>query len=132
MAVQVRGRRADDLDPIDDLGGDAVDENRTVVAPARNRPTIDENLGKTSPQSAQGGCIILADVATECDTRNALERIANRRGLELLEEFLAERQLRRDRVRSLNLPHQTKSPPPWRRLPQQFPRRALGLVRKVE
>ena len=101
LAVQVRGRRADDFDPVDDFGRDAVDEHDAVVAAARNRPAVDQDLGESGAKAAQGGRIIFADVAAERDARNALQRVADRRRLELLEEFLAEGQFRRDRVRSV-------------------------------
>ncbi len=101
LAVQVGGRRADDLDPVDDFGGDAVDENRSVVAAARNRPAVDQDLGEAGAKSAKGRRVIFANVAAERDARNALQRVADRRRLELLEEFLAEREFRRDRVRAI-------------------------------
>ena len=55
LAVEVCGRRADDFDPVDNFGRDTVDKHAAIVAAARDRPPVDENLCKPAPRPRKAG-----------------------------------------------------------------------------
>ena len=88
LAVDVARRAADDLDPLDQLGRNAVDDDGVVVRAAGHATAIDQDLGVFAADAAQRRLGVLADVALEADARDALHHVADRKRLEALEVFL--------------------------------------------
>ena len=92
VAGAARRRGADDLDPVDQFGGDAVEEEAAIVAVAGNAFAVDQDLGITRRQAAEARAVALDDVGQEGHRRHALQRVARGQRFEALEEFAVIRQ----------------------------------------
>lgn len=77
--------RADDLDPLHELGGDAVDQERPIVLTAGGAAAVDQHLAVARRQAAHRDAVELQHVGGEGDAGHALEHLAHRDRLEPLE-----------------------------------------------
>ena len=78
-------RAAHDLDALDELGGDAVDEERPIGLRAGHLAAVDQDLRVTRVETAQANRIELEHVRQEGDARHPLQHVADGERLEPLE-----------------------------------------------
>ena len=82
VAAAVGAGRAHDLDALDQLGRDAVDEERAVKAGAGHPLAVDQDLGVAGVQAAQPRAVALQHVGQEGDAGHALHGVAGGQRLE--------------------------------------------------
>ena len=78
---------ADDLDPLDQLGRDAIDEEAAIGLAAGRAAAVDQHLGEARRQAAHLHAVIFEHVRGEGDARHALQHLADRDRFEALEIF---------------------------------------------
>ena len=83
--VRLALEAAHDLDLLDQLGRDAVDEERAVGAGAGHLLAVDQDLGVARVEAAQARAVVFDHVGQERDAGHALEHVAGGQRLEALE-----------------------------------------------
>src|SRR3546814_19042653 len=81
VAGAARRRRTDDLDPVDQLGGNAVHEEAAVVVRAGDALAVDQYLRIAGRKAAAPRAVAFDDVRPEGHRRHALPGVAGGQGL---------------------------------------------------